>query len=246
EAQVNDERTKRLAAKGALAQANLDTATLKMRESEAEVSNLEARLEELFAGVKAAQLDLSLSWSSSNFDPKIRFQQLQLDIAERRQALQTLQGAIENTQTELTEAQSDLKRQQAIVIRAPTSGLVWHLDAQVGQFIRAGDSLGKLLDCRQRWVDVYLEERDLRLLKPGMPATIELYGSDSEVFQGRISSVRSGIGRLAVGEDVAVPLIANLPRQSQVRVQLEPETKKGITNLFCYVGYTAKVTFKIR
>jgi len=93
---------------------------------------------------------------------------------------------------------------------------------------------------------VFVDEQAVRSLQPGTPASIELYGSNAQVLQGKVSLVRSGIGRLAAGEDVAVPIMPNLPRNTQVRVDLDPTTAKNNPNLFCHVGYTGRVTFKVK
>jgi hypothetical protein len=57
--------------------------------------------------------------------------------------------------------------------------------------------------------------------------------------------IRSGLGRLAAGEEVAVPTAPNLPRKAQVRIDLEPDTQNS-SGRFCYVGYTGEVTFKVQ
>ncbi|BAZ21683.1 HlyD family secretion protein [Kalymmatonema gypsitolerans NIES-4073] len=244
-AKVKYKRGAYLTNEGALAKADLDEARLEKQESIAQVSQLEAQLKKFSVEEKAAYLDLSLNRSFSNFDPKIRLQQLRLDIADQRLAIQTLQQSVKDAELELKEAKIDHARLQSIVVKAPVAGIIWRLDARKGQYVGNGDSLGKVLDCQRRWIDIYLEERALESIHPNTPATVELYGAPSEVLQGQVSLVRSGIGRLAPGEEIAVPLIPNLPRQSQVRIDL-PKTKKGDSNLFCYVGYTAKVTFKVK
>jgi hypothetical protein len=44
-----------------------------------------------------------------------------------------------------------------------------------------------------------------------------------------------------------MPITPNLPRLTQVRVDLEPQPEsQPLLNRFCYVGYTGRVTFKIR
>lgn len=148
--------------------------------------------------------------------------------------------------SEQIQAKADTERKEKVVVKVPTSGVVWRLSAQPGQFVQQGASLGQVLDCKRRWVDVFVDEQAVRSIQPGTPASIELYGLDSHVLQGRVTMIRSGMGRLAAGEDVAVPITPNLPRNSQVRVDLDPGTDKGNPNLLCYVGYTGRVTFTVK
>jgi multidrug resistance efflux pump len=245
-AQLNYKRTKFLVAEGALSQAELDSAALEMQQSQAEVGSLEHRLDALRTNQQASQLGLTLSRNRSNYDPRIRLEELQLQISERQQTIQILQQSIFDARTELDQAKADVQQRQAVLVKAPNSGVVWRLNSQPGTFVERGESLGQVLDCKRRWVDVFVDERAMRSLQPGTPATIELYGSTSEVLHGRVRLVRSGIGRLTVGEDVAIPITPNLPRNTQVRVDLDPATDQGNPNLFCYVGYTGRVTFKLK
>ncbi|MDJ0659014.1 MAG: HlyD family efflux transporter periplasmic adaptor subunit [Crocosphaera sp.] len=244
-AQVNYDRINYLTQEGALAEADLEKAKLQKEETIAHISQLKARLNELNSKEKATQTDLSLNWSPSNFDPNIRLKDLELEIADQRLAIAALQQSIQDAHLELKEAQRDYTKEESTTVKSPVEGIMWNLDAQKGQYVEEGDSLGKVLDCKRRWIDVYLDEKALRSIQPNTPATIELYGDRTDTLQGRVSLVRSGIGRLAPGEEVAVPLIPNLPRQSQLRVELEPNQRNNDPQLFCYVGYTAKVTFNL-
>lgn len=239
-------RSKFLRVEGALAQTQLDDATSELERTKNQVDSLEARLQAIRANEQAAKLGLSLSRSRSNYDPRIRLQEVQLQIADQRKAIQTLQQGIKDAKAELIQAKADTDRKEKVAVKVPTSGVVWRLSAQPGQFVQQGASLGQVLDCQRRWVDVFVDEQAVRSIQPGTPATIELYGLDSQALQGRVTMIRSGMGRLAAGEDVAVPITPNLPRNSQVRVDLDPGTDQGNSNLLCYVGYTGRVTFKVK
>jgi multidrug resistance efflux pump len=244
-AQSSYNRSNFLRKEGALAQTQLDTATRELEESKQDVATLESRLKAIRTNQNATQLGLSLSRSRTNYDPKIRLQELQLQIADQRKAIATLEQNIKDAKAELIQAKTDTQRQEKVIVKVPTSGVVWRLSAQTGQYVQQGATLGQVLDCSRRWVDVFVDEQAVRSIQPGTLATIKLYGSDSEVLQGRVSMIRSGLGRLAAGEDVAVPITPNMPRNSQVRVDLESGSAKGESNLMCYVGYTGRVTFKV-
>ena len=245
-AQKKYNRSNFLAEKGAISQENLDLTFSEQQEGQAEVKHWQARLQQLLTEKNAAQLDLSLGRSSSNYDPKIRLQELQMDIANQQQAILSLQQAVKDSQAELTTAHKDFQQQHQVTVKTPASGVIWRLDARQGQFLKEGDSLGAILDCNRRWIDVYVDEQALRSLRIGTPATIQPYGLNDKTFQGRITLVRSGVGRLTPGEDVAIPLKNNLPRQSQVRVEFESEANTLDIKHFCYVGYTARVLFQVR
>lgn len=245
-AKVNYNRTKYLTSQGALSQSLLDSAAAEVEERSAEVTGLERQIKALEASEQAAQLNLSLVKTSSNSDPRIRLEELQMQIADQRQVIQTLRKGIQATEAELSQANTDVERQQAVVVNAPATGVLWRLAVQPGKFVQQGESLGQMLDCSGRWVDAFVDEQAARSLQPGTPATVKLYGADSQVLQGQVSSIRPGSGRLSAGEDIAVPTTPNAPRKAQVRVDLDPGTEQGGSGQFCYVGYTAQVAFKIR
>lgn len=247
-AELNYNRTKLLASQGALPQANLDTATLEMQERAAQVKSLQASLSESRTRSNAASLSLSLDKTRSNYDPSIRQQELQLQITNQQNQVRMLEEAITSTSSELKQANLDLQRQKSVVVKVPTGGVIWKMNAQNGKLLEKGESVGQVLDCSRRWIDVFVDEQSLSELQPGTPATVELYGvqknSYSQTLHGKISLVRSGVGRLTAGEEVAIPINANLARNTQVRVELDANTQKD-NSKFCYVGYTGKVTFQI-
>lgn len=247
-AELNYNRTKLLASQGALPMANLDTATLEMQERAAQVKSLQASLLESRTRSNAASLSLSLDKTRSNYDPSIRQQELQLQITSQQNQVRMLEEGIASTSSELKQANLDLQRQKSVIVKVPTGGVIWKMNAQNGKLLEKGESVGQVLDCSRRWIDVFVDEQSLSELQPGTPATVELYGaphnSYSQTLHGKISLVRSGVGRLTAGEEVAIPINANLARNTQVRVELDANTQKD-NSKFCYVGYTGKVTFQI-
>ena len=248
-AKLNYQRTKFLKSQGAIAQANLDTADIELKQRGSEVKSLQAKLATLQVNGDAVRGGLSLSRTPSNYDPSIRLEELQLQIAEERQGIQTFKKRIEGTKAELIQAKKDFQRKQGETIKSPSAGVVWRVTAQPGKYVQQGESLGQVASCKQRWVDAWVDEQKVQLLQVGSPAEIKLNGMGSSATPiGKVSTIRSGIGRLAAGEDIAIAMPPNLPRQTQVRIALDEKslssdpTKNG--NL-CYIGYTARVTFPV-
>lgn len=245
-AQLQYQRMSTLRSQGAVPQANLDTAALEMQQRQAEVTSLTTRIKTAQTVQRAASLGLTLSRTRSNYDPRIRLQELQQQITNQQQYIATLKQSIQDARAELSQATADWQRQRQRIVITPVSGVTWRLTTQPGKHVEQGDSLVQLLDCNRRWVDVFVDEKGLQSLVPGTPAEITLYGEGAATLRGQVSMVRSGVGRLAAGEDVAVALNQNLPRTTQVRVDLEPQADRGNPKQFCYVGYTARVTFNVK
>jgi multidrug resistance efflux pump len=251
-AELNYKRAKLLNSEGAIAEASFDTAEIELKQRESEVESLQAKLAALQVNQDAVRNGLSLSKTRSNYDPSIRLEELQLEIAEDQQGIQTLKKTIQGTKAELGQAKKDLQHKQVATIKSPESGIMWRLNAQPGKFVQQGESLGQIAACNQRWVDAWVDEQKVQLLQIGTPAEIKLNGTASSVtLTGKISVIRSGIGRLSAGEDTVAAMTPNLPRQTQVRIKLDTESNSASSenmsdgNL-CYIGYTGRVVFKVR
>ena len=238
---------------GAIARAALDVATENRDTLGHQVKTLEARLTSTRNQSKASELGLSLTRERSNYSPRLRLQDLEVQAETQKQELIVLEQSLQSAQSELTQVRldlnnqkTDLKQMQKQTVIASIAGVIWDLNAKQGQFVQKGATLGQVLDCRRRWVDVYVEEEALRSIRPGSAAKIELFGSSTQTLNGKVSLIRSGIGRLQAGQEIsAVPISPNLPRTTQVRVDLDPSTPQGSPEVMCYVGYTAKVSFPI-
>lgn len=244
-AQVNYERTAYLRQQGAISQASLDARAAEVEQRKAEVSSLENQLAASRTNQQAAQLGLTLSKTRSDADPRIRLEELQLQITDQQEVIDTLKQKMRDTEAELVQATRDMQKQNFVAVNVPATGIVWRMNVQQGRYVQQGESLGQVLDCNRRWVDAFVDEQAVRSLQPGTPATVKLYGTEARSLQGQISMIRSGLGRLAAGEEIAVPTAPNLPRKAQVRIELEPDTQSSLGR-FCYVGYTGEVTFKVQ
>ncbi|BAY51395.1 hypothetical protein NIES2134_110170 [Thermostichus vulcanus NIES-2134] len=250
-AQMNYQRFSQLARQGAVPQAQADAALTELQQSQAQVAarqrEVEAAahtVEALKADARAAELGLTLRNTRSNYDPRLRRQELQTQISEQQAIVQGMQREMAAQQRQVAQAQREVAQRKVVKVTAPIAGYVWRVDARPGMFLGKGDQILQLLDCRRRWIDVFVDEQLLRLIPPGTRAKIELYGAKGKVLQGTVTNIRSGLGRLNPGDDQVIPIPENYPRQSQVRVELDSDQDWGDGN-FCYVGYTARVTFQI-
>ncbi|WP_297758214.1 HlyD family secretion protein [Thermosynechococcus sp.] len=251
-AQINYQRFSQLARQGAVPQAQADAALTELQQSQAQVTarqrDVEAAartVEALKADARAAALGLTLRNTRSNYDPRLRLQELQIQIGEQQAIVRGIQREIAAQQGQVAQAQREVAQRKVVKVTAPIAGYVWRVDARLGMFLGKGDQILQLLDCGRRWIDVFVDEQSLGLIHPGTRAKIQLYGSQGKILWGKVANIRSGLGRLNPGDDQVIPIPENYPRQSQVRVELDSDKDWGEDN-FCYVGYTARVTFQIR
>ncbi len=251
-AQKNYTRSKSLQAQGAISQANVDTAAIELEQRQSEVASLEAHISNLQVSQEAAEQGLSLAKTRSNYDPRIRRQELQLQMQEQQRLTETLAQAVQDAEAAQVQGQKDVQMKQQTVIKAPTGGMLWQLSVEPGRVVQAGEFMGKIVDCERRWVDAVVEEAAVRSIAIGDTATVDLYGRQGAVaLQGKVSQIRSGLGRLTPGQDITGSVDLNLPRYAQIRVDLDTAaqdqaSKDPTQKNFCYVGYTGKVTLQVK
>jgi multidrug resistance efflux pump len=259
-AQDNYDRFSQLGAAGAIPMMQVDVARSELEQRESDVASLKAKITTLSVNQQATDRGLTLSRTRSNYDPAIRLQEIQLKTAQTVQEIKGLEQQITDTQAEIVQAKRDTQISQEGKVQAPIAGTIWSLNAQPGQYVQRGDSLGKLADCRQRWVDAIVDDSILSELQVGMPAKVQLRGATTAVLlNGKVTMIRSGLGRLNAGEDVVTPIERNLPRQTQVHIALENDPSTILTSStpavdntantaanLCYIGYTGRVSFDIK
>jgi multidrug resistance efflux pump len=252
-ADVFYQRQLKLQQEGAIAKATLDAVSEDRETLGNQIKTLEAQLKNARTHAKATELGINLTRERNNYNPRLRLQDLKTQATTQQQEIAILEQSLQSAQAELTQVTADLKNQQSALQRlqqqtvvAPMTGVIWELLAREGQFVQKGAALGQVLDCRRRWVDVSVDEDALRSIRPGTAAKIELFGAANQILNGKVTLIRSGVGRLQAGQEVAaVAVPANLPRTTQVRVDLDAGTDQGTPEAMCYVGYTAKVSFAV-
>jgi multidrug resistance efflux pump len=249
-AEKNYQRLSQLQAAGAIPAVQVDVARSEMEQRASDITSLEAKINTLEVNQAAINQGLTLSRTRSNYDPAIRLQEIELKKAQINQEISGLKQQLVDTTAEITQAKRDSQMRQQGQVQAPIAGIVWSLQAKSGQYVQRGDSLGKLADCNQRWVDAIVDDNLLNGLQVGTPAKVELRGGEAnQVLTGKVQMIRSGLGRLNAGEDVMSPVERNLPHQSQVRVALDSPAQPAIATTtapngnLCYIGYTGRVTF---
>lgn len=111
-------------------------------------------------------------------------------------------------------------------ILAPATGMLAQRQTQVGESVKPGAPLMKLIPLDQMWVNANFKETQLEHVRLGQPVTMtsDLYGSDV-VFHGKVAGLWPGTGSVfsvlppqnATGNWIKI--VQRLP----VRIRLEPE-----------------------
>lgn len=227
---------------GAVAQNVVDRARTSADENSDQVRAIEARIRAQSNRMQAASRNLSLDQTRSDTDPAPRLQQARLRLArlqgERSAAMHQVQGL----QSQLNSAERRYRQQSDVWLEAPINAVVWQLQARSGDSLRPQQRVLRLINCASRWITTYVSESDLKRLRIGSRARIDLLGEDLDL-RGQVDLIRSGVGRLSGTVDEPTPLPINLARESQVRVRIDRDLPAPARKL-CFVGYSARVIFQ--
>lgn len=124
----------------------------------------ERRMSELFSAGLAARRD---------------FEQAQIRVAD-------LRGRVAAAQADLNRADVNLSRQSVQIVRAPRDGFIQSLNAgDAATYINAGDVLATFVPANaDRVIEIFIDGRDVALVKPGDEARIQFEGWPAVQFSG--------------------------------------------------------------
>lgn len=237
------ERKQKLYKVGAFSYDQVDRAETSAKQEKAEIRSIENQINAQQRILEAAQSNLTLIATRGGADPEARLRDEQQKLSQLQDDYKAQQLQVKALKEQLAASQKDQQLLTEANVRSPIDGVVYHVDAFAGSSVQRQSSILQLLDCRQRWINTYVKEADLRRLRIGQRALVTLYGSSTKL-RGSISLIRSGIGRSSVGSDTTPLLPINIYREAQVKVLIDPETAlQEDPQHLCYSGYTGKVTF---
>ena len=255
-ANVQLDRIHFLVKEGAFPETRLTDSQDVLEQRKREVESLEGRLKVLKAGEEAARFGLSLSRTPSNYDPSIWLKELDAKIEQENNKIEILEERLLTAQEELNQTKEDVRNKQLINIKSPQQGdgMLWNLMAYPGKLVKPGEVLGRVAVCDDLWVDAWVEESEAQTLKRDDGATMILRGLNEGggaiKLEGKVQLIRSGVGRLETGSDVAVQIDANQAiHYAQVRIvsisikHADNNPKDESSELCQYIGYSGKITF---
>lgn len=236
-------RKRQLFAVGAMSYDLVDRAETSARQAAEEVRSIDNQITAQRKILEAAESNLTLIATRGGADPETRWRDEQQASWQVRDEYEAQRQQLQSLKEQLRVAQKEHAFFTEALVRSPVDGVVWHVEAFAGSSIQRQTAVMQVLDCKQRWINTYVRESDLRRLRIGQRAEITLYGTGT-TLHGSIGLIRSGIGRSSNGSDAAPLLPINIYREAQVKVMIDPKTAlREDPERLCYSGYTGKVAF---
>jgi len=101
------------------------------------------------------------------------------------------EARVKQMKAALAQAEINLER---TTIKAPSAGTVSRKTVEVGQVLQPGQPLMALVSLADVWVVANFKETQLRNMREGLPATIEVDALGGREFKGRVESLAAATG----------------------------------------------------
>jgi len=206
-ARLAEARASLAAAQSRLAQANsgLAVAQATAQQDRAAVGAAEAEAKRAQADLERYQSVERRAVSREQVDAVIAAQQTtaaSLEVARKKADAAEAQVGL--SRALIATAAADVQRAEADVqqaelnrsytdINAPEAGWVTHRVAEEGEYVQVGQALLTVVEPHP-WVTANFKETQLRRMKPGQPAWIEVDAFPQKKFKGHVDSIQAGTG----------------------------------------------------
>ena len=127
-------------------------------------------------------------------------------------------------EAEIAQARLEISRTQ---IKAPFAGYITQRMVNIGQRVRAMDGLFNLGSFSPLFADIFISEKDARLVRPTQPAVIRLGSDDTQKITGRVERLSPVVDQATGTVKVTVELqpVAAFRPGAFVRVDIRTDSK---------------------
>ena len=187
------ERFKGLLAKDEISQQQYDAAVAAADGARAAADSARSQVQEAQSGIQVAQSQLAQARAGSS-QATAQLQNAQ-SAPQQVEAIRAHAASADAKvmQQRAAVQQAELNLQYAIV-KAPTKGVVSKKGIEVGQVVQPGQPLMALIPLEDVWVTANFKETQLRDMRPGQPAIVEVDAYGGREFKGHIESLAAATG----------------------------------------------------
>jgi RND family efflux transporter MFP subunit len=182
----------------------------------AERSQVEAKLEAAEQAVRTAEIDERRM--KELFDQGLASQR---EYEQARIRVEELRSRVAEAAAELTRVDVNISRQSVQIVRAPRDGVILRVNAgDAATFVSAGDVVASFVpDNAKRAVELFVDGRDVALVRPGAAVRLQFEGWPAVQFSGWPSLAVGTFG----GEVLAIDPTAQANGRFRVLVTEDPE-----------------------
>ncbi len=165
---------------------------------QAERQQIELQLQAAQSALATAQIDerRSRELFEAGLSARRDYELAQIKIAE-------MQGSVAAAQANLNRADINISRQSVQIVRAPRDGFIQSLNAgDAATYISAGAVLATFVpDNAERVIEIFIDGRDVALVKPGDKTRIQFEGWPAVQFSGWPSTAVGTFGGMVISVD---------------------------------------------
>ena len=194
------ERARQLMADGVVSQQQFDEAENAVQTAQAERRVAAQKLAQTQREVERARADLHTKQQSVE-----RVRAMEAEAQAVVAGSQANEQNVDIKQAEVAVMQAMLEQRQADLdyanlqldytsVRASVAGVIAKNNAQVGQVVQAGRPLMAIVPLHNVWVEANFKETQLRSMRPGQKATLEVDAYPGQTFEGSLQSISPGTG----------------------------------------------------
>lgn len=159
---------------GAKAEKETAEAQLVVAQKQVDAAQRQADVNRKQAGVSAKQEEVSKA---------------QLSVSDKQIALAEAQVSQRKAELELSQLQLSYA-----IITAPISGMISRKNVQLGQFVNAGQQVCSIVQSDDVWVVANFKETQLRKMKAGQTAYVQVDAYPGKKFAARVESIAAATG----------------------------------------------------
>lgn len=162
---------------------------------------MQQQLQQVNGQIRMAELEVTRAQQlyKGNAAPLKKFQQAQTDLA-------TLRSQRSGLQKQLGSIGAPQGYSSALAVRAPISGTVSKVIAQIGSNVDMATPIAEIVSNSALHLDIYVYEKDLGKVQPGQTIHFTLTNSPGKEYDAKITS----IGTAFEGESKTVPVHAQV------------------------------------
>jgi membrane fusion protein (multidrug efflux system) len=187
------ERLRPLAQKDEIPQQQLDAAVAQADSSRAAADAAKSDVIAAQGAITVAQQKVAQARGGA--------EQAQASLATARtapQQLQVTQAKAASAQARVKQAEAALEQAefnlQYATIKSPTVGVVSRKAVELGQVVQAGQPLMAIVNLNDVWITANFKETQLKSMRPGQTAEIEVDGLGGRTFKAHVDSIAAATG----------------------------------------------------
>jgi multidrug resistance efflux pump len=162
---------------------------------------------------------------------RLAFIEEETKLALARTALTNKQAQARQAAERASATERQVELQKEAMVQMPFDGVAWTIPAKDGAQVAAREPVLQVVNPHGIWVDAFFHEKHAKKLHPGAPVTVHALDG-KETWQGRVESIRGGVGRIAY-ESFAAGLPGDfLRRRVAVRVAMESNNPYDASQFF--------------